>query len=58
MDTELQQNLQLDVCDITDIKKAGNAHFTLSYLNSALNQGCFMKHLEHLIALLCSLPQS
>ena len=49
MDTELQQNLQLGICDIPDIKKARNAHFTLSYLNSALNQGCFIKHLELLI---------
>lgn len=54
VDTELQQNLQLGICDIPDIKKARNAHFTLSYLNSALNQGCFIKHLELLIALLCS----
>ena len=54
VDTELQQNLQLGICDFPDITKARNAHFTLSYLNSALNQGCFIKHLELLIALLCS----
>ena len=46
VDTELQQNLQLGICDIPDMKKAGNAHSALSYLNSAPNQGCFIKHLE------------